>query len=71
MNFGPRASIPHEDRCPSSFERRTPGRRYVNARWRCPRKKLKGLPYCSYCEPQDKKRERLAAKLGVRSAKGN
>jgi len=47
------------DRCPTRFERRTPGKQYANARWQCPRKKLKGLPYCSYCEPSDKKRERL------------
>jgi hypothetical protein len=54
-------SVPWEDRCPTSFERRTKGRVYVNARWRCPRKKLKGLPYCSYCEPFAKKLERLRA----------
>ena len=47
------------DRCPTLFVRQTPGKQYVNARWQCPRKKLKGLPYCSYCEPSDKKRERL------------
>lgn len=54
--------IPWQDQCPTFFERRSPGKRYVNARWRCPRKKLKGLPYCAYCEPWSKKQERLAAK---------
>ena len=54
--------VDYEQRCPTRFERRSPGKRYVNARWRCPRKKLKGLPYCSYCEPWDKKQARLAAK---------
>ena len=54
--------VPYEDRCPKWFERRSPGKRYVNSRWRCPRPKLKGLPYCAYCEPWDKKRERLQAK---------
>jgi hypothetical protein len=55
-------TVPHEDRCPTRFERSTAGRRYVNARWQCPRKKLRGLPYCGYCEPWDKKRDRLAAR---------
>ena len=64
-----RKQIPREDRCPKYFERRTRGRMYVNARWRCPRKRLKGLPYCSYCEPADKKHERLAA-LRVAELKG-
>lgn len=59
-----RKQIPWEDRCPTSFERRTKGRMYVNRRWRCPRKKLKGLPYCSYCEPWSEKQARLATKRG-------
>jgi hypothetical protein len=54
------SKVPYEERCPTHFERSTPGRMYVNRRWQCPRKKLKGLPYCSYCEPSDKKRERLS-----------
>lgn len=57
--------IPLENRCPTTFERRSPGKRYVNARWRCPRPKLKGLPYCSYCEPYSAKRERLDAKKRI------
>ena len=56
----------NSEQCPTHFERRTPGRRYVNWRWQCPRKKLRGLPYCSYCEPWDKKRERLLANLAAR-----
>jgi hypothetical protein len=63
-----RKKIPYEERCKKYFERRTKGRMYVNARWHCPRKKLKGLPYCSYCEPRDKKRERLAAKKAAADA---
>lgn len=55
-------TVPYEQRCPTNFERRTRGRRYVNSRWQCPRKKLKGLPYCSYCEGYQRKRERLTAK---------
>lgn len=51
-----------EDRqCTRYFERRSKGVRYVNARWRCPRPKLKGLPYCSRCEPLADKFERLRA----------
>jgi hypothetical protein len=56
------------DRCPTTFERRTPGKRYVNARWRCPRPKMKGLPYCSYCEPYSEKRARLEAKRAKEKA---
>ena len=51
-----------KNRCPMYFERRIKGKRYVSSRWRCPRQKLKGLPYCSYCEPWSKKKERLDAK---------
>ena len=47
------------ERCPTMFERRGKGMRYVYARWRCPRKKMKGLPYCSYCEPASEKHKRL------------
>ena len=50
------------DRCQTTFERKPKGLRYVTARWRCPRKKLKGLPYCSYCEPSWEKEQRLKAK---------
>lgn len=61
--------IPWQDRCPTHFERRSKGKRYVNSRWRCPRPKMKGLPYCSYCEPYSKKMERLEAKKANRSSK--
>lgn len=54
--------IEREDRCGTMFERRGKGMRYVYARWQCPRKKLKGLPYCSYCEPYSEKLKRRAAK---------
>jgi hypothetical protein len=54
-----RHEVPFEDRCPTYFDRRTRGARFVLARWQCPRKKMKGLPYCSYCEPLNKKLERL------------
>lgn len=58
--------IPYERRCETTFERKTPGKRYVNARWRCPRPRLKGLPYCSYCEPWGAKQERLAQKRAAK-----
>jgi hypothetical protein len=48
-------------RCPTRFERKPKGLRYVTARWQCPRFCLKGLPYCSYCEGYSRKQERLAA----------
>ena len=70
MNAMARKTIPWEEQCPKYFERRTPGRQYVNARWNCPRKKLRGLPYCSYCEPWDKKQARLAAKRAITAARG-
>lgn len=54
--------VDRADRCKTVFEHRTPGKMYVNARWRCPRKKLRGLPYCSYCEPYSEKIKRLEAK---------
>ena len=57
--------VPYDLRCHGWFERRTQGRRYVNRRWQCPRKALKGLRLCSYCEPSWEKRERLAAKKSV------
>ncbi len=55
--------VPYDQRCANSFERKTKGRMYVNARWRCPRKKLLGSSYCSYCEPSWEKADRLAAKV--------
>lgn len=55
--------IPWQDRCPTMFEKRIPGKRYVAKRWQCPRKKMKGLPYCAYCEPhREKIKRRDAAK---------
>lgn len=42
--------IPHEQRCVTVFERRGRGMRYVYARWRCKRKKVKGCEHCSYCK---------------------
>lgn len=59
--------VPLEQQCGNTFERKPKGLRYVTARWRCKRKKLKGgLPYCSYCEPSWKKLERLEAKDNAR-----
>ena len=49
------------ERCTTRFERRSPGKMYVNRRWQCPRPKMKGLPYCSYCEPYSDKMKRLSA----------
>lgn len=63
MAFGMKSKVPQEDRCQTRFERRSHGKMYVNRRWQCPRKRLKGLPYCSYCEPGHKKAERLATAL--------
>lgn len=62
MTASAKSTVPSEDRCPTTFERKPRGCRYVTARWRCTRKKLVGLPYCSYCEPFSKKLERLRAK---------
>lgn len=62
------AAVDWEDRCPNYFERKIPGRRIVSSRWPCPRKRLKGLPYCSYCEPWSKRQERLAAKRSGKEA---
>ena len=42
--------IPYEQRCVTHFERRGRGKRYVYARWQCPRKKVRGSDYCSYCK---------------------
>lgn len=58
--------IGHEnaDRCVNVFERRGKGMRYVYARWRCKRKKMKFSSYCSYCEPPWEKEKRKAAKRG-------
>jgi hypothetical protein len=56
------SKVPYEKRCPTRFERGDPRKKYVDRRWQCPRPKLKGLPYCSYCEPWGKKQERLEAK---------
>lgn len=57
-----KTKVPFADRCPTRFERGPKHRRYVTWRWQCPRKKLKGLPYCSYCERYSVKMERLAKK---------
>lgn len=59
-------AIDRADRCPTMFERRGKGMRYVYARWQCPRKKMKGLEYCSYCEPYSKKLERWEAEKKAR-----
>lgn len=50
-------------RCTTTFERKPKGLRYVTRRWHCPRQALKGLAYCSYCEPWEAKQKRLAAKV--------
>lgn len=50
------------ERCPTVFERKPRKSRIVTKRWQCNRPKMKGLPYCSYCEPYSAKRERLEAK---------
>lgn len=55
--------IPWERRCKTFFEARTPGKRYVNRRWQCPRAALKGLSVCSYCETIPEKEKRRAAQL--------
>lgn len=57
-----RKEIPFEQRCPTTFERRSKGKRYVYARWQCPRKKLKGKDYCSYCTPYSVREARAQQK---------
>ena len=49
------------ERCPTHFEKKIPGRRIVSRRWQCPRPKMKGLPYCAYCEPYSEKVKRRDA----------
>jgi len=60
-----------QTRCPTMFERRSKGKRYVISRWRCPRNKALGMPLCSYCNKKAARsmsKKELAAYLAGASA---